>query len=158
MNRSSFGWGLLAGLVALAGCAETPPEEGDVLVKYEGPIQSDDVQGGEQVFTRLCVSCHDGEGGSTPVLKGLKAKPAQVRMQVREGEGEMPAIGLSKLPNVHLESLLAYLVTIDAVDDTEEAEGGPTSGDETDVDTEEAEEPIDGDDGDDEDETDVAAP
>lgn len=132
MNRSSFGWGLLAGLVALGGCAGTPPEEGDVLAKYEGPIQSSDVEAGEQVFTRVCVSCHDGEGGSTPALEGLKSDPAQVRMQVREGEGEMPAIGLSKLPNDQLESLLAYLVTIDAVQETEAAEG-PTAGGEADA-------------------------
>ncbi|MFW6067292.1 MAG: c-type cytochrome [Myxococcota bacterium] len=126
MQRAWSGtrWAFIAAILAVGcGGGTAPPAEGDVLARYEGPIRSDDVALGEQVMKRVCRGCHDGSG-ATPVLEGLGATPGQVRMQVREGIGKMPAIGERKVSDPELEALLAFMVTIDGVRPAEPVEPG----------------------------------
>jgi cytochrome c551 len=87
----------------------------EVAAQYQGDLQSSDVAQGETVFNNICMSCH---GGGAPALDGLGWSPGQMRQQVREGGGRMPAINESRLSAADLEAMLAYLTTIDAVNAT----------------------------------------
>lgn len=85
---------------------------GDAPSQYQGAIASTDVAHGEEVFGQACAPCHEG---SAPSLEGLGWTPGEVRRQVREGEGQMPAFPASRVPDADLEAVLAYLQTIGGV-------------------------------------------
>lgn len=120
---SSFGLFLLSAAV-LCGCGGAAAggagaAEGgaqDVSAKYQGPIESTDVQFGGEEFSIFCGNCHpDGEADVGPRLIGQGYTPGYVRQQVREGSGKMKPIPPNRLSDESLEALLAYMTTIDAV-------------------------------------------
>lgn len=83
---------------------------GEAPAQYQGEIASTDVATGEEKFQMACAPCHSG--GSAPTVEGLGWTAAEIRQQVREGEGRMPAISASRLPDQDLEAILAYMATI----------------------------------------------
>jgi mono/diheme cytochrome c family protein len=99
-------------LAACGGGGGAARDPGAVAAAYAGPIRSTDVEGGRELYDNLCMSCH---GGGAPALENLAWTAAAMRQQIREGEGRMPAIPESRLSNDDMESLLAYMVTIGAV-------------------------------------------
>lgn len=94
---------------------------------YAGPIRSSDLELGEEQYESYCNVCHDD---GAPKLDGLEWPVAKVRMQVREGTGEMSPIPASKLSDEDLEAVLAYMVTIKAVVDDETGGAEPLEDDE----------------------------
>ena len=102
---------LALGALALVGCGGGG---GDVvesaanLTDFEGPIGSEDIEAGAEVFDTNCSGCHkeDGQGDD---LHASNDSPAKVRYIVRNGEGTMPAFDREMISDGELESLLAYL-------------------------------------------------
>jgi mono/diheme cytochrome c family protein len=78
---------------------------------YAGPIASSDVAHGQTRYAAVCGGCH--HDGLPAEAHGWS--PERMRRQIREGDGEMPAIGTTRLPDDDMEALLAYLVTTGAV-------------------------------------------
>ena len=117
---------------AVAGCGGGTSDgagSDSVAVDYGGPIASNDVGRGEQVFNQICQSCHEGDA---PALAGLGWAVPAMRHQIREGSGRMPALRASRLTDPDMEALLAFLATNGCVNDGAEPEpetGG--SGEET---------------------------
>ena len=122
-----FHAGMLSVLVLAACGGGAGAEEPDrIAAEYEGPIASTDVARGEELFNGLCMACH---AGGAPALQGIGWEPAAMRRQIREGEGRMPAISESRLSAEDLEALLAYMVTIGAVQsDAPATAGGDATG------------------------------
>lgn len=120
VSTACFGLGLM-------GCAPKGPiPVNEVLPQYQGPVRSSDAQAGAHVYKQACNSCH-GPTGDAPDLPNLNLTPGQVRMQIREGRGDMPAIPAAKLSDAAVESVLAYLGTIGTIQ-TSPAATAPTSG------------------------------
>lgn len=106
---------VLFGALALAACGgggAAPRDPGAVAAMYEGPIRSADVEHGHELYDSVCMSCH---GGGAPGLDNLGWAAGRMRQQIREGEGRMPAIPASRLSDDDLEAVLAYMVTVGAV-------------------------------------------
>jgi mono/diheme cytochrome c family protein len=83
---------------------------------YEGPITSTDIEGGKELFSTHCDDCHPGgEEDVGPSLIADPHTPARLRQQIREGSGKMRPFSENRLSDEDLESLLAYLQTINAV-------------------------------------------
>lgn len=121
VSTACFGLGLM-------GCAKPkgPIPVNEVLSQYQGPVRSSDTQAGQQAFNQACSSCH-GPKGDAPDLQNLNLTPGQVRMQVREGRGDMPAIPPAKLSDAALENVLAYIATNGTIQSSPAATA-PTSG------------------------------
>ncbi|HJL19488.1 MAG TPA: cytochrome c [Sandaracinaceae bacterium LLY-WYZ-13_1] len=102
--------------LALAGCGGGDgggaDEGGEDMARYEGPIASEDVARGEQVYADTCLPCHEG---GAPTLDDIGWDPARMRHQIRQGSGRMPALPLDQLSDEDMEAALAYMVTIGAV-------------------------------------------
>lgn len=123
LDRDWMAFWVLWCACALAACgggagAEEPDGEetsgGDTA--YEGPITSTDVDAGKELFATHCDDCHpDGEEDVGPSLIADPHTPAQLRKQIREGSGKMRPFSESRLGAEELESLLAYLQSINAV-------------------------------------------
>ena len=96
-----------------------------VSAEYAGPIDSSDTARGEEVYAAICSNCHQGEA-----LHNIGWSAGQIRHQVREGRGNMPAFSESRINNSDLEALLAYMTTIGAVTDPLPGAEEPTAGDE----------------------------
>ncbi|HET8933069.1 MAG TPA: cytochrome c [Polyangiales bacterium] len=83
---------------------------------YAGPIASTDVAHGKEVFDSLCGDCHpDGGSDVGPSLIESPHTPAQLRQQVREGSGKMRPFSEGRLSKDDLESVLAWLASVNAV-------------------------------------------
>lgn len=118
-------WSICLGIVAAAiGCgggggASEPESEssaGGESSGYEGPIGSTDVAHGKEVFASFCDDCHpDGGEDVGPSLIEHPHEPAKLRQQIREGSGKMRPFSEKRLSNEDMESLLAYLASINAV-------------------------------------------
>lgn len=81
--------------------------------EYAGPIASTDVAHGKELFDDNCSDCHvDGNG---PNLPENPHTPAQLRQQIREGSGKMRPFSEARLKNEDMESILAYLASVNAV-------------------------------------------
>ena len=69
------------------------------------------------LYTQNCVTCHganrQGQGGS-PSLVGVstRLKPAEIRAQIADGKGQMPAF--HQLNGADLDTLVTYLAAADA--------------------------------------------
>ena len=124
MGKLERALGLILVMMALAACggagagAEEPGGEetsgGDAA--YEGQITSTDVDAGKELFSTHCDDCHpDGEEDVGPSLIAAPHSPAQLRKQVREGSGKMRPFSEKRISAEELESLLAYLQSINAV-------------------------------------------
>lgn len=114
-------WLLMTVTLGVIGCsssAEEPGGEataGEENAAYAGPIGSEDVAAGQEVFSTYCDDCHpDGEEDVGPSLIAAPHSPAQVRKQVREGSGKMRPFGEDRISADDLENLLAYLKSINA--------------------------------------------
>lgn len=117
-NLVCFG-SLLCGL-ALIACGSSQPSSGATTggetTQYEGPIASTDVDRGKEVFSANCDDCHPGgESDVGPSLIETPHTPARIRQQVREGSGKMRPFSEKRISKEDLESLLAYLASINAV-------------------------------------------
>ena len=113
---------LAAGMTACGGGGGETEGEGDgtagseQAVSYAGAVTSTDIAGGEETYNSLCSGCHgDGTGSQGPAVAGLAWSPEQMRRQVREGQGNMPAFRDSVLSDEALEGLMAYLVSVNGV-------------------------------------------
>lgn len=82
------------------------------VASYAGPLRSRDIERGGQVFRTFCVPCHAGRVSP----EGYRWSPAQMRRQIREGNRAMPAIRDEYLSDEDMESVLAFLTVIGAVD------------------------------------------
>lgn len=121
-------FGLLAlGMVSiLASCSKggpsTTPEQAAAdraksLEAYDFPIGSTDIDQGSEVFAEFCEGCHPGgDEGDGPKIAGIAASASQMRFKVRNGGDDMPAFDSSKISDGDLEALMAYTVTLGAVD------------------------------------------
>lgn len=132
MNRIALALSLSLSLVACGGggsgggaSSEGGGSSAGGESAYAGPIASSDVAHGQTRYTAVCGSCH--HEGLPPESHGWSAE--RMRRQIREGDGEMPAIGTTRLPDADMEALLAYLVTTGAVagDAATPAAAGSTS-------------------------------
>lgn len=97
------------GETTTTGGGETAPSP------YAGAIASTDVALGETKFTARCGGCHNN---GAPALANIGWTAEAMRRQIREGEDEMPAISVERLPDADMEAVLAYLVTIGAITET----------------------------------------
>jgi cytochrome c oxidase subunit II len=94
----------------LASVEVLPPAEFDTWLAER---QSDeaDVELGEEEWEGVCAKCHGpgGEGGIAPLIAGspILTDPEALADLVRNGRGEMPAVG-SEWTDAQIESLLAY--------------------------------------------------
>jgi len=118
-HSKSSSLALLLPLLLAVGCgssAESPESEeteGGESASYEGPIGSTDAVAGKDKFDTFCGDCHDG--GDAPNLSEDAHTPAQIRQQIREGSGKMRPIPENRLSAEDMESVLAFLATINAV-------------------------------------------
>jgi mono/diheme cytochrome c family protein len=84
--------------------------------EYAGPIASTDVAKGKEAFDSFCGDCHpDGGADVGPSLIESPHTPADLRQQVREGSGKMRPFSEGRLGKEDLESILAYLASVNAV-------------------------------------------
>lgn len=117
--------GLIAVYCALTACGRAPsvpPTTGATPRSWDGPIGSTDAAEGRTVFDDRCASCHpDGNEDAGPALRGRQWPAGRVRRQVREGGLTMPAFQRARIDDRQLESLLAYLQTLGAVEGGSEA-------------------------------------
>ena len=106
---------LLLGMM-LVGCGGASAEGGEgaveVPVQYQGAVTSTDTARGEQLFTDVCGACH--EGGAAPDLRAESHGAPMIRMTVRQGDGQMPPLGVDRLSDDDLEAVLAYMVSVNA--------------------------------------------
>ncbi|MFQ5915743.1 MAG: c-type cytochrome [Nitrospinota bacterium] len=97
-----LGWGLIAGIVGVAGSTAL------ILSLVQGiPIQQDRYQpntaSGSVIFLQACARCHGAKGEGTALavpLKGRKIPPERVQAQVSSGAERMP-----RFPNITGEAL-----------------------------------------------------
>jgi mono/diheme cytochrome c family protein len=111
--------GVLVGVGCGGGGASEPDAEkssGGESAAYEGPIASTDAAHGKQVFSNFCDDCHpDGGADVGPSLIETPHTPARIRQQVREGSGKMRPFSEKRLSSEDMESLLAFLASVNAV-------------------------------------------
>lgn len=84
--------------------------------EYAGPIASTDVAHGKEAFDSFCGDCHpDGGSDVGPSLIESPHTPANLRQQIREGSGKMRPFNEARLSKDDLESILAWLASVNAV-------------------------------------------
>lgn len=84
--------------------------------EYAGPIASTDVAHGKEAFDNFCGDCHpDGGEDVGPSLIATPHPPATLRQQIREGSGKMRPFPEARLNKEDLESILAWLASVNAV-------------------------------------------
>ena len=115
-----LGLGALVAMGCGGGGAAEPEGEsssgGEASAAYEGPIASTDAAHGKEVFANFCDDCHpDGGSDVGPSLIEHPHSPARIRQQVREGSGKMRPFSEKRLSNEDMESLLAWLASVNAV-------------------------------------------
>lgn len=98
---------LLSGVVGCGGGAASGEGAAEIPAQYQGPIRSEDVAKGQELFTAMCADCHDGSLG--PSLAGIGWAAGAVRRQIREGEEQMPPIPANRLSDEDMEHVLAYM-------------------------------------------------
>lgn len=70
-------------------------------------------QQGQYVFMKHCHQCHpEGEGGLGPALNNKPLPGPAVRLQVRQGVGEMPAFDEQLISDADLKALSAYVLEL----------------------------------------------
>lgn len=64
-----------------------------------------------ETYRAHCAVCHGdaGEGVVGPPLRPLPIAPADVRVVVREGRGQMPPFAPRELPDAQLDALIGFL-------------------------------------------------
>lgn len=77
------------------------------------PLDSAEEQRGEQVFMKLCHQCHPGgSGGLAPGLNNKPAPAAAIRLQIRQGLGQMPSFKEDEISDADVDAVIAYLLAI----------------------------------------------
>jgi ubiquinol-cytochrome c reductase cytochrome c subunit len=81
-----------------------------------------DLSIGAQLYRLQCAACHswDGTGGAlyqreAPSLHS--SSPLEVAEAIRTGPGQMPAFGVSAIPDAQLDDVVAYVRYLDHPDD-----------------------------------------
>lgn len=95
---------VVAGFV-LAACASSARSQ----------AVSDPLAQGKTKFDVLCASCHGGDGtgsGSAPSILGHDVE--EIRLQVRNPEGNMPSFSSTLLSDSDLEVLVQYALSLSA--------------------------------------------
>jgi mono/diheme cytochrome c family protein len=97
----------LLAVTVLAACGPVFERPG-----VTGPLVSDDPRAamGERVFFANCHGCHP-HGGEGLGL-GVADRPLPnfaVRLQIRNGFGEMPGFGVEEIDDAELDALIVYL-------------------------------------------------
>jgi mono/diheme cytochrome c family protein len=115
-----MGVGALVAVGCGGGGSSKPEAEssagGEAAAGYEGPIASTDAAHGKQVFATFCDDCHpDGGADVGPSLIENAHTPARIRKQIREGSGKMRPFSEKRLSNEDMESILAWLASVNAV-------------------------------------------
>jgi len=113
-------WASLCLLAVGCGGGASEPEaegsSGSESSEYDGPVASTDVAHGQEVFASFCDDCHpDGGEDVGPSLIADPHTAAQVRKQIREGSGKMRPFSEKRLSNEDMETLLAWLASVNAV-------------------------------------------
>ncbi len=115
--------GMLAGVAACSkgGPYTTPKraaeDRADSLEAYDFPIGSTDIAQGHAVYAEYCEGCHPGgEKGDGPKIANQEMSASQLRFKVRSGGDDMPAFDSSEIDAEALEALVAYTVTLGAVE------------------------------------------
>ena len=111
--------GLSLGIAACGGSSTSGGGESSSggEASYEGPIASTDAAGGQAVYETYCTSCHTGAADARgPALNDRHCSAASIRQRTREGGEHMPAFPESRISATDMESLLAYMVTLNAAD------------------------------------------
>ena len=124
-------WTVLAlALGAFAGCGGGGGEGADDATSsaaYQGPIASNDIAHGEEVYNNVCMACH----ASGPELANIGWEPAAIRQKVREGGTGMSALPPNRLTDGDLEAVIAFMTTNGgAVGDVQGAEPASAGGEE----------------------------
>lgn len=71
------------------------------------------VQAGQAVFQQNCNGCHPGGAqGTGPNLKGRNLAAGQIKNQVRNGKGAMPAFPANRISDQQLNDLVAYVQSL----------------------------------------------
>jgi mono/diheme cytochrome c family protein len=84
--------------------------------EYAGPIASTDAAHGKETFDNFCGDCHpDGGEDVGPSLIATPHSPAKLRKQIREGGGKMRPFSEQRLSKDDMESVLAWLASVNAV-------------------------------------------
>jgi mono/diheme cytochrome c family protein len=113
-------------LVTAIGCggggtgtetADGSETAGGEATQYDGPIASTDAERGAERFETFCGGCHPG--GQEDVGPSLIAEPhsaGRIRQQIREGAAQMRPFSAGRLSDADMETILAYMATIGAVE------------------------------------------
>ena len=89
---------------------------GENAAAYAGPITGTDVAAGQALYEEHCNNCHPGgEAGYGPAVANIGWDAGHMRMQIREGEGRMPAFGEDQLDAAGLENMILYIQSIGGV-------------------------------------------
>lgn len=105
---------LVAPVAACGGGAAEGAEGTTPAAQYQGPVQSEDVATGEQLFTDVCGTCHID--GDAPDLMAESHQVAVIRQTVREGTDQMPPLDAAHVSDSDLEAVLAYMVSVQAAE------------------------------------------
>ena len=98
-------------IVLLPGCGNAHTSPTETPSNSTGTEQIG-AQSGSEIFINVCSGCH---GEAAEHLVNLNWTAEKMTKQIREGEGEMPPIGESRLNNEELAQLLDHLRSIKAV-------------------------------------------
>jgi mono/diheme cytochrome c family protein len=64
---------------------------------------------GQAAFQQHCNPCHpNGGAGVGPTLIGSPLTASEIRTQVRQGRGQMPAFDAQTIPDAELDALVQY--------------------------------------------------
>jgi cytochrome c oxidase subunit 2 len=95
----------------LASVEVLPPQEFDAWLAERQSARAS-AEFGEEEWEGVCAKCHGlgGGGGIAPLIAGspVLTDPAALAEIVRNGRGEMPAVG-SGWTNAQIRALIAYL-------------------------------------------------
>lgn len=121
--------GLIAGAVALAGCAGVAIAQNAEGEEQAGPApmpqpvtlaQRPDATGGEALYLEYCAMCHTAVGMGTGLLARRGRDPSQLEHRAdlaagfvlaaaRNGIGNMPAIPRGEVSDEELQAIADYL-------------------------------------------------
>jgi mono/diheme cytochrome c family protein len=106
---------VVVGMIASCGTARRGEAIGRPIVQSTPVLER-----GSVLFDRHCDHCHPG--GAAGLGPGIHDKPLPeflIRMQVRNGFGEMPAFDETDLPEADLDAIIAYLAAARGADKIE---------------------------------------
>lgn len=118
MTRKTFFFVILvvaALAVALAGCqtASTASPTPTKAPPAATQAPAGGAASGQAVFQKNCEPCHPGgEAGVGPSLKASTKSVDEIKTQVRQGKGQMPAFDRQTISDAELEALATYVKSL----------------------------------------------